>query len=103
MVAAEHEDGRVVVLVEHVDRDGRLGDVGHVGGLDAQRVLLLFLVIQRLGQCDFAAEPVDAEHAVRIAAIRKVVRQRRVGVDVVGRDGGDDRADFRAYSARTGS
>ena len=47
-----------------------------------------------MGQRDLAAEAINAEHAVGIAAIGEVVRQRRVGVDVIRCDGRDDGTNF---------
>lgn len=96
MVVLKTKDGRVVILVQNIDRDGCFGNVRHVGSLDTQRVLLLALVIQRLGQGNFTAKTVDAKHSVRIAPIGEIVGQRRIRVHVIGRDCGDNSSDFRS-------
>ena len=94
VIVLKTEDGRIIVLVEDIDGNGCLGDVGHVRCLDTQRVLLLTFVIQRLSQRDFATESVDAEHSIGIAAVGKIVRQRRVRIDVVGCDRRNDSSHF---------
>lgn len=94
MVVLDTKHGRVIVLIEYVDRDRRFGNVRHIGSLDTQGVLLLAFVIQRLGQRNLPAEAIDAEHPIGIAAVGEIVRQCRVGIDVVGRDGRDNRSHF---------
>lgn len=94
VVVLKTKDGRVVILVQNIDRDGCFGNVRHVGSLNTQCVLLLALVIQRLGQGNLATKTVDAKHSVRIAAIGEIVGQRRVRVHVIGRDCGDNCSHF---------
>lgn len=94
MVVLDTKHGRVIILVEYVDRDRRFGNVRHIGSLDTQGVLLLAFVIQRLGQRDLPAETVDAKHPIGIAAVGEIVRQCRVGIDVVGRNGSNNRSHF---------
>ena len=97
VIALNAEDGGVVVLVEYVDGDGGLGNVSHIGGLHPQRVLLLLLMIQWLGECDLATISVNAEHPVGIAIVGEIISQSRVCVDVVGSDGRDHCSHFGAY------
>ena len=94
MIALQDEGRSVIVLIKNVYCDGRFSYVSHVRCLDTQSVLLLSFVIQRMGQRDLTAEAINAEHAVGVAAVSKVVRQRWVGINIVSRDGRNDSTNF---------
>lgn len=58
---------------------------------------MLSFVIQRLSQCDFATESIDAEHSIWVAAIREIVRECWVRVHIVGRDRRNDCSDLGSW------
>lgn len=86
------EDRGVVILVSDVDCQSGERRVRRVRGSNTQHVRLPGLEVKSSGQGDSAAEAVDAERRVRVAALGERVSESRVRVHVIGCDLCHDRA-----------